>query len=1178
MVGKNRKQQIYQRISAFRQAAADSARARKVNATAPKCINLDPVYYRKRYLDLRSLTGWQLRRHWKYSGYHEGRFASEEDANDRGRGTSHNGEPDPNAGSAQADGVPIPTPTSSVDGLEVGFYLARYPDVAARGISSQGQVERHYRTSGHREGRLPSLAAWANHHGIPQEVLPCSFTLAAVLRRAIDVGMIVHPEDVAVVMTGHKVLPLPLSDNPASTRDIYLGLAEDQLQRGNKPNAHNLLDVALAFGQSGRLLEMCGNACVDDGCHQLALQYYDAALQLEGASKWVFVNSARCLMALGRKEGAMRALEKGIRAEPGFAKQHRFFDEVADELWVDVKKEVLAEIAVNNSRERVLGRARQFAFDLYSTYYAAFGRSEAALTSDQPGTDCGLPGLPPLKRLNADRILLVGDQFLPQCKRYRIDQKLEQLKLAGKRVDVLDWTELQDSWNILTWFDVVIFYRVPATPAVIKAMAQVNATGKLSIYEIDDLVFDPLYPPPIETYGGYVELPAYRDLVLGMALFNAAASLCRVGLASTEPLRDRLAELVQAQTCLLHRNGLDRLNRFGGSGKLAKGTIDIFYGSGTKAHNSDFVELALPAIARVLKEHRQARLVVVGFVRLPQDFHARFARQITLIEQVQDLEGYWALLEQADINLAVLHDDAINACKSELKWFEAACFGIPSIVSDTVNYRQVTRDGEDVLLATTSDDWYAALKKLISNKDERETMGLEAMRRVRECYNPKRLGETLAAQISEVANRNTGAVRKKIALVNTYFPPQSIGGATRVVSDNFSVLRECYADAFEVCVFTSNAAHVPPHQMTVYEHAGATVYQTSVQWRVNMDWHPKDAEMYRLFKEFLQLERPDVIHFHCIQRLTSSVVEAARDCGVPYVVTVHDAWWISDFQFLVDDMGKVYPYGHPDPYEPVRLPDEISIGQSVRRRSELKALLQDAAQVLTVSEAFADLYQQNGVPGIRVIPNGISTQLQWRPKATSQTKNLVCGHVGGMSKHKGYQLLREAVLEAQPDKLEFLVVDHAREPDYRVTKHWGKVPVTVIGRVPQDGVVDLYRRLDVLFAPSLWPESFGLVTREAAACNCWVVASSLGGIGEGVRQGQTGHVVEPTMDALVSILNRINRDVAHYKKPAPVQEIATAVTQAERLAEVYEHILDDDVVLVGADASERGSQREHSEQ
>ncbi len=761
-----------------------------------------------------------------------------------------------------------------------------------------------------------------------------------------------------------------------------------------------------------------------------------------------------------------------------------------------------------------------------------------------------LPPLPELGHLNKNRILIVGDFHIAQCVRYRIDQKVEQLVGQGKEVKTVDWTQLKQSGTELALHDVVIFYRVPAVPDVIKAIAQVNAAGKLSIYEIDDLLFDTEYPPAIETYGGYVSLETYRELTRGMALFGAAASLCRIGIASTVPLCEELSKLVQEGECWLHRNGLDQLNKFRVIDKSEKQSVDIFYGSGTQAHNSDFIEQALPAIERVLSEFPLARLVIVGYLRLPKAFIEKYASQYAQLPAVKNLQGYWSLLEQADINIAVLHDDRINACKSELKWFEAACFGIPSVLSSTANYRDVVSHGKDAFLATTADEWYEAIKKLVASPQLREEIGMAAMDHAKENYALDILGRKLCDQLE--AYKPVRSKRKpKVALVNVFFPPQSIGGATRVVADNFSVLRKDYANQVDLCVFTADVECKKPHDMMVYDYQGVRVYRATTLWRENMDWHPKDPEMYRLFTEFLELERPDVIHFHCVQRLTASIVEAARDFGVPYIVTAHDAWWISDFQFLVDHNSKVYPIGHPDPYETIELPSTITLGDSIERRRDLKELLLDADRVLTVSSAFAEIYKQNGIAKVETVANGISDEVLWAPKNTADSARVVCGHIGGMSEHKGYYLFKEAVLEVQPENIELLIVDHSKEEGYELHTRWGSVPVTFVGRVRQEHIVDLYAKLDVLFAPSTWPESFGLVTREAVACGCWVIASNLGGIGEDIIEGQNGHVIDPTQRHIENVLLKIDGDVNTYKGLSTTEIKRSASAQVAELEGMY---------------------------
>jgi glycosyltransferase involved in cell wall biosynthesis len=60
-----------------------------------------------------------------------------------------------------------------------------------------------------------------------------------------------------------------------------------------------------------------------------------------------------------------------------------------------------------------------------------------------------------------------------------------------------------------------------------------------------------------------------------------------------------------------------------------------------------------------------------------------------------------------------------------------------------------------------------------------------------------------------------------------------------------------------------------------------------------------------------------------------------------------------------------------------------------------------------------------------------------------------------------------------------------------------------------DRMQAFYASQDVLIAPSIWPESFGLVTREALAAGLWVIASRAGALAEPIQDGKNGWVVEP---------------------------------------------------------------------
>ena len=388
---------------------------------------------------------------------------------------------------------------------------------------------------------------------------------------------------------------------------------------------------------------------------------------------------------------------------------------------------------------------------------------------------------------------------------------------------------------------------------------------------------------------------------------------------------------------------------------------------------------------------------------------------------------------------------------------------------------------------------------------------------------------------------------KKIALVNVFFPPQTIGGATRVLADNIDGLIDKYGEDVELVGFTTQADCRKPYEVDVYPYQGIRVYRVNSHFREHMDWFCEDPPFYKIFKQFLEFEKPDIVHFHCVQRMSASVVEAAMDMKVPYFITIHDAWWISDYQFLVDQHGKVYPEGHMDPYAERSYPEGITPVDSLERANYLKKLMAGAEATLHVSESFEQLYRKNGVENTLLTKNGISSHIEWKPKDTSYTSKVVLGHIGGMSDHKGYDIFEKALATADGENIEALVVDHSKEPFYESVEKIGGVTVTFVGRQSQDNIVKLYSKMDVLFAPSKWPESYGLVTREAAACGCWVVASSMGGIGEDVKEGKNGFVIDPELEEIKKVIAKISADPALYKQPAVSDSLSYSEEQVDTL-------------------------------
>jgi glycosyltransferase involved in cell wall biosynthesis len=778
-----------------------------------------------------------------------------------------------------------------------------------------------------------------------------------------------------------------------------------------------------------------------------------------------------------------------------------------------------------------------------------------------------LEGLPPPSPPAADgHIAILACLDLPQCRHYRVEQKLHQLARAGIDAHVHAQHEVDAFVASLVGARAAIFYRVPAFPSVIRAILTARALGIPTYYEIDDLVFDPAaYPDPLVSFEGQISKADYIGLLWGVPLYRYAMSLCDHGISSTATLAREVEKIVRHHDCLVVLNGLDDRNEraiaAGQQPRPQRESVTIFYGSGTKAHNADFNEILGPALLEVMAEDVQVRLVVVGHLHLDPSFEL-VSDQIQRIPFVADVDAYWSLLAAADINVAVLATTAATDCKSEIKWLEAAILQIPSIVTATAHHREALEDGVDALLVEDrSEAWAAALRALIADAELRRSIGAAARRKALSRNSLDAAADLLRARFgsaSDAENRPAFASaapllsrdKLKVLVCNVFFAPQSYGGATRVVEDNVDYLIDECPD-IEVVVVATDEGVTPPGRLRFDRYRDVLVYRISTPLEVNMDWRPFNPDNVGLFERILDKERPDIVHFHCIQRLTASVVESVRARKTPYFVTLHDGWWISDHQFLVD-ANDVLRLPSTDVYDAAP-PEGISLADSVMRRQRLADLLDDAEQVLAVSESFAEIHRRAGVRKVVAVPNGVPQirPVEGAPRADGR---LVLGHLGGRSLHKGARLV-EAVLRTNAfEHLALTMVDNTLEPNARSERIWGNTPVLLRGPCPQSEVASLYASFDVLLAPSIWPESFGLVAREACALGLWVVASDRGAVAEDIEDGRNGFVVDVSDGrGLTKVLGELDRDFRRFKQPAPAatKPMRTAADQGRDIAELY---------------------------
>lgn len=922
----------------------------------------------------------------------------------------------------------------------------------------------------------------------------------------------------------------------------------NQLQIENKLNeaACSYFQAIVRNPDNSWIYHSLGDTHLKLGKWEEAISSYEQAVKFNKDYFWSNYNLGVAYTNAGQWHQAINLYKNSIKLNPGLNLIYRALKEALNKQW-DKRTSKVDSLLHENKLEEAL--------DIYSNAIAEYKEHLHLPTISQPK--------PIPEKVS---VLLIVDDFLSQCLRYRVQQKIEQLEHAGFTTEYVPWRDIAKAKNKLHFYHVVIFYRVPAFPDIIETIEYAKAIKKVVFYEIDDLIFDEnKYPDPFESYGGQISLEEYHGLIKGTILFREAMAMCDYGISSTPALVSEMQPIAKKQVCFLHRNALDKFNYdFTALNlpKIERTYTSIFYGSGTKAHNSDFNELVAPALAKIMEIYPQVRLTLMGYLTLPEMLEP-YKERVDRIELVKEVTLYWEFLKQADINIAVLHPTSMNNCKSELKWFEAASMGVPSVVSGTQTYTEILNHKVDALIANNTEEWFINLELLINDATLRHNIAQKAYERVWQEYSIPSMAENIKNIVSQgiqsaieqgiIAPRST---KKKLLIVNVFYPPQSIGGATRIVKDNVDILKANYSDEYEISVFTTDNDNPNVYEILEYEHEGIHVTKVSSPMMVGMDWQYENPKMYEIFTKYLEFNQPDLIHFHCIQRLTASVLEAAGDLNIPYIVTVHDAWWISDNQFLVNEQGIECNYQQNDPIVTASdIPGFTDISSSLLRKRYLKQCLDKASAVLAVSEMFTELYRSNGITQTQSNRNGIMPKPRL-PRKPSPSQKVRLAHIGGMAAHKGYFLLKEAVELAQLSNCEVIVVSHAQVTGSVSHEQWGTTPVTFIAKVPQEKVYELYSNIDILVAPSMWPESFGLVTREAAAAGVWVIASDKGALAEDLVQGVNGDVFNPdNIEELIDILQRIDREPHKYQqlilKDIPIR---TTEQQVSELKNIYDFI------------------------
>lgn len=293
-----------------------------------------------------------------------------------------------------------------------------------------------------------------------------------------------------------------------------------------------------------------------------------------------------------------------------------------------------------------------------------------------------------------------------------------------------------------------------------------------------------------------------------------------------------------------------------------------------------------------------------------------------------------------------------------------------------------------------------------------------------------------------------------------------------------------------------------------------------VFWQLIDMWNPA---IYRLAVEVIGHESPDVFHSHKLRGLSPSIWNAAKSVGVGKIIhTCHDFEIVSPQGLFMGKAGELARQQHflLKPY------------QVIRRQCSKVVNVVTAPSKYTMS-----VHRNMGFfPAAKaeIIPNTHGLQIAdihenqaWLNQPGKSDGVIKLLYLGRLEKEKGLDVVCEAVSRIDPDghHLELSLAGWGSYEEEIRNTYANVKAIQFIGPIFGENKRDTLRKSHVLIAPSIVPETFGIIIAEAFAYGIPVIASNLGAFPELITEGKTGFLFEPgSIESLMSIINSLMKN------------------------------------------------------
>jgi glycosyltransferase involved in cell wall biosynthesis/GT2 family glycosyltransferase len=388
-----------------------------------------------------------------------------------------------------------------------------------------------------------------------------------------------------------------------------------------------------------------------------------------------------------------------------------------------------------------------------------------AETIEEPEVAPGAPPVETPKPHHPNILFISGENHTPGAV-YRVQRYVAAARSLG----------LDAGWSVagpigpaeLEGVRLVVLWREPYSVHIAGIVQVAHEQGATVLFDVDDLMFRAELATIDVIDGIRSQRFSEQDTQAFFRLINQTLRACDLVTCPTAELAHQVR--TTGRPAYVLPNGFDAESHKAARrarrewATYADDLVRIGYAGGSRTHQRDF-KVALPAILRVLRAHPQVRLTLFrdGSSGEGVVLTHEFPELDDLADRIEwrnmvPLAELPAEIARFAINIAPLEvGNPFCEAKSELKFWEAALAGVPTVASPTGPYKRAITDGVTGLLAESEDEWVAALTLLVESAERRAEMAQAAYHVSLAKFGPHACAEAFALMLAQIEGGPEGA-------------------------------------------------------------------------------------------------------------------------------------------------------------------------------------------------------------------------------------------------------------------------------------------------------------------------------------------------------------------------------------------------------------------------------------